>query len=69
MPTKELEKHNCNFLVRSVEEQFINIFESYDIGEKISARKLDVIFSDGKVMGEMYTGNLYREDKLKIFFF
>lgn len=62
MPTKELEKNNCYFLVGSVEEQFKIIF-----GEKISARKLDGFFSDGKVMGEIYTGNLYREDKLKTF--
>jgi hypothetical protein len=54
-------------LVGSLEEQFRNIFETNDIGEKISARKLDGLLSDGKLIGEIYTGDLYREDKLKKF--
>jgi len=67
MSTKDLEKKNCYFLVGSLEEQFRNIFETNDIGEKISARKLDGLFSNGKLIGEIYTGDLYREDKLKKF--
>jgi hypothetical protein len=67
MSTKELAKKNCYFLVGSLEEQFRKIFDSHDVGDKISARKLDGLFSDGKMLGEIYTGDLYREEKLKQF--